>query len=206
MMKGMTDSAARSSPLATVLLALLLEEPMHAYRMQRLIKERSKDSVVNVARTNSVYQSLDRLSRDGLIRVRDTLRAPGRPDRTVYEITERGRATLQRWLDSMLSTPAREFPEFPAALATISATTPANAIHQLRRRADALADLVAAAEAELAADAETVPRLFLIEDEYRLTIHRTELRWIRAIIDDIESARLTWSQEWLRSLAQSPPA
>jgi len=33
-------------------------------------------------------------------------------------------------------------------------------------------------------------------------IHRTELRWIRSIMDDIETGRLTWSQEWLTSLAR----
>jgi len=202
MMMVMTDSATRSSPLATVLLALLLEEPMHAYRMRQLIRERSKDRVVNVTRTNSVYQTIDRLRRDGLVRVHQTERSAGRPDRTIYEITEHGRATLRQWLDAMLSTPAREFPEFPAALATISATTPANALHQLRQRAATLADVIAHAETELTASAESVPRLFLIEDEYRIAIHRTELRWIRSIMDDIETGRLTWSQEWLTSLAR----
>jgi len=202
MMVTMTDSVTRSSPLATVLLALLLEEPMHAYRMRQLIRERSKNSVVNVIRTNSVYQSVDRLRRDGLVRVHKTQRSTGRPDRTIYEITEHGRATLQQWLDAMLSTPAREFPEFPAALATISATTPANALHQLRQRAAALTDVITQAEAELTAAVESVPRLFLIEDEYRIAIYRTELHWIRSIINDIEAGKLTWSQEWLDSLAR----
>ncbi len=35
--------------LAMMVLALLVEEPMHAYRMQQLIREREKQDVVNVA-------------------------------------------------------------------------------------------------------------------------------------------------------------
>ena len=36
----------RRSPLAFAILALLYEEPMHPYRMQRVIKERGKDQVI----------------------------------------------------------------------------------------------------------------------------------------------------------------
>src|SRR6185436_7044947 len=107
----------KRSPLAMALLTLLWEAPMHAYRMQQLIKERHKDDVVNVAQRNSVYQTLDRLLRDELIKVRETTRDENRPERTVYEITDAGRETLDHWMWAMLSTPAREFPEFPAALA-----------------------------------------------------------------------------------------
>ncbi|MGH3933445.1 MAG: hypothetical protein ACRDS1_00435 [Pseudonocardiaceae bacterium] len=59
----------RRSPLAFVVLALLAEAPMHAYRMQQLIKERGKDRVVNVARRNSVTQAVDLLLRDGSIAI-----------------------------------------------------------------------------------------------------------------------------------------
>src|SRR3954462_1780378 len=119
----MTSAEPRRSNLAMVLLALLMESPMHPYRMQQVIKERGQDQLVNVAQRNSVYQALDRLGRGGKARPGA---APGgaggageagRPERTTYEITEDGAATFRRWLTEMLPTPAREFPEFPAALA-----------------------------------------------------------------------------------------
>src|ERR1700733_6044915 len=113
----MTSAEPRRSTLAMVLLALLMEAPMHPYRMQQMIKERGQDQLVNVAQRNSVYQALDRLVRDGLVHPAGTARDAGRPERTEYEITEAGVATLHRWLRDMLPTPAREFPEFPAALA-----------------------------------------------------------------------------------------
>src|SRR5215831_20559513 len=97
-------------------LAHLAESPMHVYRVQQLIKERAKDTVINVTQRNSLYQTIARLVRDGLVRVLKTSREENRPERVVYEITDAGRSTLDRWLEAMLRTPAREFPEFPAAL------------------------------------------------------------------------------------------
>src|SRR3954463_5176127 len=113
----MTSAEPRSSTLAMVLLALLMEAPMHPYRMQQVIKERGQDQLVNVAQRNSVYQALDRLVRDGLARPVAPAREGGRPARTTSEITEPGAAAFRGWLAEMLPAPAREFPEFPAALA-----------------------------------------------------------------------------------------
>ncbi|MBA0083588.1 MAG: helix-turn-helix transcriptional regulator, partial [Acidobacteria bacterium Pan2503] len=42
------------------------------------------------ATRNSVYQTIDALVRAGLIRVRETAQEENRPERTIYEATERG--------------------------------------------------------------------------------------------------------------------
>src|SRR3954469_5826512 len=114
--RRMTSSPRPRSPLWMVVLALACEEPMHPYRMQTLIKQRGKDHVANVAQRNSVYQAIEALQRAGLIAIRETTRDENRPERTVYEATAVGRDTLRAWLRTVLSTPAREFPDFPAAL------------------------------------------------------------------------------------------
>ena len=189
----------RRSTLAVVLLALLTEAPMHPYRMQQVIKERGQDQLVNVAQRNSVYQALDRLVRDGLARPAATAREAGRPERTTYEITEDGAATFRRWLTEMLPTPAREFPEFPAALAFLAILTPV-----LVR--DLLAAPIEAQEPRLRAIHEQappgMPRLFLIEDEYRAALLRSELDWLRALIDDLADGRLTWDLAMIQATQQ----
>ena len=211
---GKTTSRPRS-PLAMVLLALLAEEPMHPYRMQRLIERRGKTQVVNVARSNSVYQVIERLLREGLLRVHRP-EHPGEgeepqvgPSRIVYELTPEGRETLFRWLETMLSTPAREFPEFPAALAMIAIMSPDVVRRQLEERIRALEEHLAQAEAdaELAARME-LPRLFTLEDEYRTAMVRAELDWLRGLVDDLRSGRLSWTEESVRasSAAHESPA
>ena len=187
----MTSAEPRRSTLAMVLLALLTEAPMHPYRMQQMIKERGQDQLVNVAQRNSVYQALDRLVRDGLARPGSTTRAAGRPERTVYEITDAGAATLRRWLTDMLPAPAREFPEFPVALAFLPILRPAEVRTLLERRTTALTEKLAQIEQQAPAG---LPRLFLIEDEYRTTMLRSELTWLRSLTEDLAAGRLDWDE------------
>ncbi|MEN3536412.1 PadR family transcriptional regulator [Microbispora sp. ZYX-F-249] len=184
--------STRRSPLATAVLALVCESPMHAYRMQQLIKERHQDDVVNVAQRNSVYQTIDRLLRDGLLAVRETTREENRPERTVYEATQLGRETLKQWMRTMLSTPAREFPEFPAALAFLPVLAPDEALAALRQRIAALETRLAALDAELTESLTFVARLFLVESEYQRGQIATELEFVRGLADDLAEGRLTW--------------
>src|ERR1041385_3685191 len=97
----------RRSPLALAILALLYEEPMHAYRMQRVIMERGKDQVINVRQRTSLYQTIDRLLRGGLIAAQETTRDERRPERTVYALTPAGNERVHAWMREMLATPAR---------------------------------------------------------------------------------------------------
>ncbi|BAL92386.1 putative PadR-like family transcriptional regulator [Actinoplanes missouriensis 431] len=181
----------KRSPLAMVLLALLVEAPMHPYRMQQMIKERGQDQLVNVAQRNSVYQALDRLVRDGLVRAGGTSREAGRPERTVYEVTAEGTATLRQWLLETLPEPAREFPEFPVALAFLPMLSPDEAAGLLRRRLTTLEERAAGIEAQAPPG---LPRLFLVEDEYRVVLLRAEIAWLRALTADLEAGRLTWDR------------
>jgi DNA-binding PadR family transcriptional regulator len=187
----MTTAGTRRSPLAVVLLALLAEDAMHPYRMQQMIKERGQDQLVNVAQRNSVYQALDRLVRDGLVRPAGTARDGGRPERTTYEITAEGRETLRRWVLEMLPTPAREFPLFPVALALLAILSPTEVRAELERR-------IAEQERQLAAIEQQappgLPRLFLLEDEYRAVMLRAEIDWLRSLVDDLSAGRLTWDE------------
>ena len=200
----MTKDSRPRSPLAMVLLALLAEEPMHAYRMQRLIKFRRKDDVVNVARSNSVYQSIDRLLRDGLIEVHEKLAADTAPARIVYALTVDGRDALHRWMDVALATPAREFPEFRAVLAVVAITGPDHLRERLEERAAALEAVLERCERE----AETVrewglPRVVMLEEEHLVAITRAELEWVRGVVSDLSSGALTWDTEEM--LASRPP-
>lgn len=201
----MTQRAHRRSPLALAILSLLFYEPMHPYRMQQLIKEWGKDQVINIEQRASIYQTIKRLLRAGLIEVAGTARDERWPERTVYRLTEEGRETALVWLRAMLSSPAREFPEFPAALSILALLTPEDALLRIETRIAALQAEIARKDAVLAELADTLPRLFLIEEEYLLAVLRAELEWVRSLADDLQSGRLTWSEAWLRAVASSPP-
>jgi DNA-binding PadR family transcriptional regulator len=174
---------------------------MHPYRMQQLIKERGKDEVINVRQRASLYQTIDRLLRAKLIAIRETEREEKWPERTVYELTEAGRETLMVWMRELLSTPIREFPQFPVALAYLPLLTVEDARSQLEQRVKALVAELERIDAELLRYEGKVPRLFLIEMEYLRTLLNTEVAWVRALVDDLDSGELTWSEEWMHAVA-----
>jgi DNA-binding PadR family transcriptional regulator len=196
-----TPRAPQRSPLGLVVLWLLVEEPMHAYRMQKLIEAYGKDRVVNVRSRASLYQTIERLVRLGLVEVRETVRPASHPERTVYAITDAGRETAREWLRAMLNTTGGEFPEFMTAVSMLFGLEPDDARAQLERRAERLAAALADAEAELQRAPAGLPRLFLLEEEYRRTLLVAELEWVRGVIDDLREGRLTWSERWLRDFA-----
>lgn len=198
-------SIYRRSPLALVVLALLYEAPMHPYRMQQLIKERGKDKVVNVRQRASVYQTIDRLRRLGLIARLKTVREEGWPERTLYELTDEGRQAFRDWMREVLSAPGREFPEFPAAVSLLALLEPGDALRQLEARVAALEDEATRIESELVqAAAEGLPRLFMLETEYHRAMLRAELGWVRSVVEDLRAGRLAWSEEWLRGFMEQP--
>lgn len=192
---------AKRSPIALAVLAMLYEAPMHPYRMQRLIKERGKDLVINVAQRASLYQTIQRLEREGMIVARQTLRDEGRPERTIYEISDEGRRTLIAWMRQILSTPAMEFPEFPAAVSFLALLSPDDALQQLEHRAAAIRAALAGLDESVRDATGLVPRLFLLETEYLQAVQVAELAWVTAVIDDLRAGRLTWSEAWLREIA-----
>jgi DNA-binding PadR family transcriptional regulator len=201
------NSAHRRSPLALTVLALLYEAPMHPYRMQQLIKERGKDEVVNVRQRASIYQTIERLRRLGLITPRETVREERWPEWTDYEMTDEGRRTFHVWMNEALSTPAREFPEFPVAVSLLGLLTPEEALRLFETRVAALEDEAARIDSQFKrAAAEGLPRLFLLETEYQRATFEAELEWVRAVVDDLRTGRLTWSEEWLSQFSEQPMA
>ncbi|HEX7136535.1 MAG TPA: PadR family transcriptional regulator [Vicinamibacterales bacterium] len=196
-MATMTAPPRPRSPLWLVVLSLVSEEPMHPYRMQVLIKERGKDQIANVSQRNSVYQTITALRRAGLIIVRETSRSERRPERTVYAITPAGARTLHSWMREVLSTPAREFPDFPAALSLVAGATPEEVRALLEARVAALEKRLA----ELEEPVPGVPRLFLLEAEYMAALVRAQIEWLQAVTGDLRSGRLTWNERWLRQVS-----
>jgi DNA-binding PadR family transcriptional regulator len=194
------------SSLGLIVLWLLWEGPQHVYRMQKLLESQGKDRVVNVRSRASLYQTIDRLVRLGLVQVRETVKAESRPDRTVYEITDQGREAAREWLREMLRTTGHEYPEFITAVSVLFGLEPQDAARQLETRAERLAAELAEAEAQLTEN-PGLPRLFLLEEEYRRAILRAELEWVRQTVDDLRAGRLTWSEEWLQGIAAAfnPP-
>ncbi len=195
-----SDSPRRSS-LGLMVLWQLFEQPMHVYKMQKQFEATGKDRVVNVRSRASMYQTLERLQRHGLVEVAETVRVEGYPDRVVYAITDAGREVAREWLRQMLRTTGNDYPEFLAALSILFGLPPDVARAELELRAQRLSQELAGTQAELSAIPPGLPRLFLLEEEYRIALLSAEVSFLSGLIEDLRAGRLTWSEEWLHEVA-----
>ncbi len=193
------EKAAQPSALGLIILWQLVAAPNHAYGLQKLFTSQGKDRVVNLQSRANLQQAIKRLQRLGLVEVRETVRGVGYPDRIVYAITDSGRQATRVWLREMLAETAGEYPDFIAAVSILFGLDPDDARVQLERRAVRLADALTDTNAQLQGNPD-LPRLFLLEEEYRRTILTAQLSWLHAVIDDLQTGRLTWNEEWLAEL------
>ena len=207
MVLAMTERAnpkpPQPSPLGLIVLWQLWSEPMHVYRLQKLLEAEGKNRIVNVRSRASLYQAIERLERLGLVEVSATVRQEGYPDRVVYAITEAGRLVAREWLREMLSDTGGQYPEFIAALSIVFGLPPEEAREQLEARAKRIAEQLSESERQLEATPPGLPRLFVLEEEYRRTMLGAELDWLLAVIEDLKAKRLDWSEEWLREIAEA---
>jgi DNA-binding PadR family transcriptional regulator len=79
-----------------ILLGLLAERPKHGYELKREHDERLPGT--KPVAYGQVYSTLQRLERDGLVTVAETV-SDGGPERTVYRLTDDGRAKVRAWLE-----------------------------------------------------------------------------------------------------------
>ena len=195
------SSRTTRSPLGLIVLWQLFWKPMHVYRIQKLIEHQGKDRVVNVRSRASIYQAVERLQRLGLVEVHATETGDRVPDRIVYAITDTGRDAATRWLREMLHTTGGEFPEFIVAVSLLFGLPPEEAAAELEQRARRLADELAETERQLVAFPD-LPRLFLLEEEYRRIVLAAELEWVRGIVEDLRAGRLHWDEQWMRDVVE----
>src|SRR5262245_12036777 len=186
-----------SNLLALAVLALLAAgRPMHPYEMAGVLRRTGKDRDIRI-KWGSLYTVVQNLDKHGFIEATSSDRDGRRPERTVYAITDAGRAELRDWLRELIAVPEPEYPRFQAALSVAGALPPDEVIDLLRDRLRALDEGVAADRAELAKHAD-LPRVFLIESEYALAVRDAEAAWVRSLLTELVDGTLSGVAEWRR--------
>ncbi|GHF37350.1 PadR family transcriptional regulator [Streptomyces morookaense] len=178
--------------ISLALLELLDEEDMHPYEMQQRLRDRGRDRLVKLT-AGSLYHSVERLEKLGLITAVETNRQGRLPERTVYAITADGRAAFTDRLREMVATPDREYPAFPLALAFLHSLERDEAIERLTWRSTMLEAEIAAEEAVAGRLTEqgTEP-LYFLDLTWQIAAHRSQLEWIQKTIQQLSTNSLTW--------------
>ena len=190
----MGKSKQSSNPLALAVLVLLFERPMHPYEIAATLRIRNKGGSIKL-RYGSLYTVIDGLQEDGLIEVKETVREGRRPERTIYTLTPAGLKRMREWMHELLGTPVKEYPQFEAALSLLPAVPPDEAVALLEARVGRLSVMCEELRAAIEVAVKHVQALFLVENEYRLSLLEAERQFIEGLIqrikDDAEYVR-TW--------------
>ncbi|NRQ39747.1 PadR family transcriptional regulator [Nonomuraea sp. NN258] len=181
--------------LALAVLSALAQRPMHPYEIATALRAWGKDQDMEI-KWGSLYTVVRNLDKHELIAAVESVREGRRPERTVYRITDAGRAELIDWARELVSTPMPEQPRFRAGLSVLGALRPDEAADLLRRRLELLEKGIEEARGTLAGHARTVPRLFLIESEYDLAVREAEASWIRGLLAELTSGAFPGLETW----------
>lgn len=193
--------------LALAVLSTLLTKPMHPYEIASVLRQRGKDEDMPI-RWGSLYRVVENLERHGLVQATRSERHGGRPERTVYRITEAGRAELVDWVRELIGVPEPEALRFKAGLSVLGVLSPDEVVDLLGRRVHMLQEQLDAARAELDRHAREVPRFFLMEADYELAIRAAEADWASGLLRELTEGSLPGLAEWraFHATGEVPPA
>lgn len=181
----------RLTPMGVMVLALLREGDMHPYEMVRLMRSRRDERLLSIT-NGTLYHTVGRLQREGLIDEVGIDREGNRPERTTYTLTDAGTDALVDWLRRELSVIDRPG-EFRIALAEAHNLERADVIECLRTRRAALDEgHVMHRDGLVGARAKAVPEQVLVEFERQEVLLDAELRWIDSLIDRLEAEEFPW--------------
>jgi DNA-binding PadR family transcriptional regulator len=177
-------------------LVSLYEKPMHPYEVAQTLRHRVKHESVRL-NYGSLYAVVESLEKKGFIKATGTVREGKRPERTVYEITDDGVREMNDWMTDLIAVPAKEYPAFMAGLSFLASLPPDEALAALQNRADTLKmTLIGMRSAMKAAQQAGLPRLFELEGEYEEHQLSAELKWVNALIGEMNLGSLEGLELW----------
>jgi DNA-binding PadR family transcriptional regulator len=182
--------------LALAVLSCLNERPMHPYEISQTLRHRGKDQSIKL-NYGALYSVVESLARAGLVEPRETVREGRRPERTVYAITDAGRAEHDEWLSELVSTPVREYHSLETALSLILGLSPDDAIALLDERATNLETELGRADALLKESAGMgLAEIFLVEEEFRRAMLAAELAYVERLVAALREDKVGGVTGW----------
>lgn len=98
-----------------VILGLLMEGDTHPYEIRHTMKEREMHHYIKM-RDGSLYYAIDQLRKDGFIEAIEVVKESGRPDKTIYRITENGKELFKELLLQQFKEPKEIYDPMGTAL------------------------------------------------------------------------------------------
>ncbi len=182
---------SRLTPIAVMILATLREADMHPYELVRMLKERRDDRLVPLQK-GTIYHTVARLERDGLLAEVGVDREGNRPERTTYTLLDAGRRAVEEWVRAELPQVDRPS-DFRVALSEAHNLERDEVVALLDRRRAMLAASIDEHRTglEYAAERDT-PEQFMVEIQRQAALLDAELAWQDSLRARLADRTLPW--------------
>jgi DNA-binding PadR family transcriptional regulator len=187
--------ATETTSFRHFILGLLERRPMSGYDIKSLFGH--LNWLIGNSSFGSIYSTLHALLEDDLVSVR-VVQNPDKPSKKVYSINEKGRRTLQQWIERPV-TPKDSLRSFAMHLLLASSLTGDRLTAHLRQRHVQVASHRTTLEQVLGKPGETDAGKRLV-CEYGLAMANAELDWLDSALgqlrkepipeEDIETVRV----------------
>ncbi|MNC39193.1 Transcriptional regulator PadR-like family protein [compost metagenome] len=172
-----------------VILGLLLERNMHPYEIKLVMKERTMDRIMKL-QMGSLYYAVDKLAQEGHIEAVEVIRSSDRPDKTIYRITEKGKALFEQLVLQQIKKTDLIFHPLYTTLAFSRHIDQSKVERLLEERIRETEHQVNFAYQVYEEHIPIVPRsaLHVMYGKYEHSL--TELKWLRRLYEDVSARKL----------------
>lgn len=169
-----------------VILGLLRERPLYGYEIKQIIEEHMSDWT-SIA-FGSIYFALDKLTQEQFVEKVGVEREGKRPSRSVYQITDAGRAEFLRLLRTVWSELERQYFSIDIGLAFMDALSSEEIKDYLRQRVAQLEEILKHLDShqqEVLAE-QRAPRSTVAIFDHSCVHFQAELAWTRDLLAQVD--------------------
>ncbi|MCM3628634.1 PadR family transcriptional regulator [Paenibacillus glycanilyticus] len=180
-----------------LILGLLMERERHPYDIRQTIKQRNWNECFKL-RDGSLYYAVDQLRDHELIEAAEIVAVPGdnRPDKTIYRVTEKGKAAFDKLLYDQLSQVS--YPQHPVFLTLpfIRYGDQEQVEQLLLKQLAACEDRIKRMEAVLEFKGPYIPNGSQMMIKGIKKFGETEKEWLLELLEETRSGRLLQGPSW----------
>jgi DNA-binding PadR family transcriptional regulator len=173
-----------------VILGLLLEGDKHPYEVQHIMKERQMDCYIKYAK-GSLYYAFEQLEKQGAISITHIVRDTNRPEKTIFHITEEGKALFHTLLLKQFEAKNQIYKPIYSALSFAHFSDEQALVPILEKKRDDTMLYLHTMQTIYDHNKQLVPRAQLYILQSVIEHINVELRWLNTLLQDATAGRLS---------------
>ena len=170
-----------------VILGFLKDRPLYGYELKQEIEKRMGDWT-SIA-FGSIYFALNKMAEESLVKKAATEQEGNRPSRTIYEITDSGRAEFDKLLHQLWYKDERQYYEFDIGLFFLHSLPREEVLKALQERISGMEKTLQYLHSHEEKQFENphIPRLAEAIFSHSALHFQAELEWLQQVMENLKA-------------------